>query len=182
MYMITDLTMSSNHLFIEPAPPENAHNHHSSLIEGCPLCYTLHEIKKVECNCHCHAGIPGMPDNGFNHSCVHCLPLKKVEEVKPQIQQGIIDSKEKQFIGTIFGYNLYSDQELSEEVIALINSYFKLVEQDKDSQKLTNLINSVKSKSRKLTIRECIEALTPVNGCVCRECLIERLQSLINKQ
>lgn len=39
MYMITDLTMSSNHLSIEPAPPENAHNHHSSLIEGCRLCY-----------------------------------------------------------------------------------------------------------------------------------------------
>lgn len=40
--------MSSNHLSIEPAPPENAHNHHSSLIEGCTLCYPLNDLKKIE--------------------------------------------------------------------------------------------------------------------------------------
>lgn len=48
--------MSSNHLSIEPAPPENAHNHHSSLIEGCPLCYPLVEELKCQVDCKCHDG------------------------------------------------------------------------------------------------------------------------------
>jgi len=68
--------MSSNHLFIEPAQPENAHNHHSSLIEGCPSSCPLYELRKVD-------GVRNILFNSaLDNQKKKACPLTLAEEVK----------------------------------------------------------------------------------------------------
>lgn len=123
---------------------------------------------KFKCSCLCWGCLK---EDDYLH-CFNgeCKPLEKVEEVKPQSQQGIINWKN----GSQWTH------------------YYGAMFECGDYEQLLDDINALLHQQRELTIRECIKTLGKISeefkgshaayGLQKAILVLENLQSLINKQ